>query len=445
MNANQTPVRLCRLVAGLAAMLIALLMLGPAPARAQGGGPIYTLNLDGVLTSVGVDLARRALRQAEAADASALVIMLRSEGAVLASVRPLANDMALAQVPVALYIAPEVQSGAAGALLLSAADIAAMGPGSSFGSATPLARVDELLSEQSQSLVLDSVSQQLSDWNARRGRSTEWVARAVREGAILSSEQATATTPPAVDVVAADEAQLLTLLEGRNVTLSNDQERVIHTLGRETEPIAPTLWEQLWLLLSTPGVAFALLVMGAAAVFAELSNPGTTVFLGIGGVLLALAFVGLASLPIRWPALVAILLAFGLMIADLYVNTHGGLSVAGIALLAIGALSLIDPDQAPGAGVPVWLVAAVSAGTALMVAVGIVLLVRTRAQPARTGSEAMVGQLAEVRQRLAPEGMVFIEGALWRAISENGEAGPGELVEVTAVHNLQLLVRRSEA
>jgi membrane-bound serine protease (ClpP class) len=286
MNANHTHIRPRRLVAGLAAMLIALLlMLGPASARAQGGGPVYTLDLDGVLTSVGVDVARRALRQAEAADAGALVITLRSEGAVLASVRPLANDMALAQVPVALYIAPEVQSGAAGALLLSAADIAAMGPGSSFGSATPLARVDELLSEQSQSLVLDSVSQQLSDWNARRGRSTEWVARAVREGAILTSEQASAATPPAVDVVAADETQLLTLLEGRSVTLSNGQERVIHTLGRQTEPIAPTLWEQLWLLLSTPGVAFALLVMGAAAVFAELSNPGTTVFLGIGGVL----------------------------------------------------------------------------------------------------------------------------------------------------------------
>src|SRR5687768_4046599 len=142
MNENHTHVRLCRLVAGLAAMAIALLLLGPAPARAQGRGPIYTLSLDGVLTSIGVDVARRALRQAEAADAGALVITLSSEGAVLASVRPLANDVALAQVPVAVYVAPAVQSGAAGALLLSAADIAAMGPGSSFGSATPLARVD---------------------------------------------------------------------------------------------------------------------------------------------------------------------------------------------------------------------------------------------------------------------------------------------------------------
>ena len=316
-----------------------------------------------------------------------------------------------------------------------------MAPGSSFGSATPLARVDELLSEQSQSLVLDSVSQQLSNWNERRKRSTEWVDRAVRVGAILSNEQAIATSPPAVNLVAADEAQLLTLLEGRNVTLSNNQTRVIHTLGHTGEVVAPTLWEQLWLVLSTPGVAFALLVMGAAAVFAELVNPGTTLFLGIGGVLLAMAFVGLASLPIRWPALVAILLAFGLMVGDLYAPTHGGLTVAGIALLVIGALSLIDPEQAPGAGVPVWLVGAVAVGAGSLAVAGIVLLLRTRAQPARTGSESMVGQLAEVRERLAPEGMVFIEGALWRAISENGEADPGELVEVTAVHNLQLLVR----
>lgn len=443
MNSNLPRARPLRVAAGALVVLLALL-LNSAPARAQGAGPLYTLDLDGVLTSVGVELARRALAQAEAADASALVITLRGEGAVLSAVRPLANDLALAQIPVVVYVAPGVQSGAAGALLLSAADVAAMAPGSSFGSATPLARVDELLSEQSRSLVLDTVSQQLSDWNARRKRGSEWVSRAVRDGAILTSEQASATSPPAIDVVAADEGQLLTLLEGRSVTLSNDQQRVIRALGRTGERIAPTLWEQLWLLLTTPAVAFALLVMGAAAVFAELVNPGTTVFLGIGGVLLALAFVGLASLPIRWPALVAILLAFGLMIGDLYAHTHGGLTVAGIALLVIGALSLIDPEQAPGAGVPVWLVGAVAVGAGSTAAAAIVLLLRTRAQPARTGSAAMVGQLAEVRQRLAPEGMVFIEGALWRAVSENGEADPGELVEVTAVHNLQLLVRKSE-
>ena len=105
MNPNHTLARLRRAAAGALAMLAALLLAG-TPARAQGNGPIYTLHLDGVLTSVGVELARRALHEAEAADASALVITLNGEGAVLAAVRPLANDLALAQVPVVVYVAP---------------------------------------------------------------------------------------------------------------------------------------------------------------------------------------------------------------------------------------------------------------------------------------------------------------------------------------------------
>ena len=62
----------------------------------------------------------------------------------------------------------------------------------------------------------------------------------------------------------------------------------------------------------------------------------------------------------------------------------------------------------------------------------------------QTGStfHYMVGRLAEVRQRLEPDGMVFVEGALWRAISEDGPVDVGDWVRVTAVHELRLVVRR---
>jgi membrane-bound serine protease (ClpP class) len=37
--------------------------------------------------------------------------------------------------------------------------------------------------------------------------------------------------------------------------------------------------------------------------------------------------------------------------------------------------------------------------------------------------------------------MVFVEGALWQAISENGSVEVGDWVRVTAVHDLRLVVR----
>ena len=414
-------------------------------ARAQTGGPLYTVDVDGVFTSVSSSYLERALREAEAADATALIINLHGEGAVLSAVRPFAGTLAAAKIPVVVYVAPAGSTaGAAGAFLLSAAHLSALAPGASFGSATPLAQVDAVLSEQSRNLVLDSVAKQLRDWNERQGRNAAWIDRAVSQGVILNSEQASATNPPSVNLVAGDENELLTLLEGRTVKLDDGRQVQLTTLGRTTEPIAPTLWEQLRLLLASPTVAFMLLVMGGAAIYAELANPGTSVFAGIGVVLMLASLLGLIVLPVRWLSVAGIIAAFGLVGTDLFVPSHGGLTVAGLALLVVSALTLVDPAQAPGVSVALWLVVLVALALAAFAALGLWFALRSRTTPVRTGSESMIGQVAEVRQRLDPEGMVFVEGALWTAVSENGAVEPGEWVQVVAIHNLHLLVRPFE-
>ena len=43
-----------------------------------------------------------------------------------------------------------------------------------------------------------------------------------------------------------------------------------------------------------------------------------------------------------------------------------------------------------------------------------------RDEPVRTGSEELVGAIAEVREPLDPEGQVFVSGALWRARASTG-------------------------
>lgn len=437
--------------AALLVIIIALtaLPLGGAPAQAQPPAPrgaTYVAEVDGAVTSVTVDYLRRVIHDAEAADANALIIRLGSSGGVLSQMRPFAGEIAKARVPIVVYVAPPgTASGAAGALFLSAAHISAMSPDTSFGSPYPLAQVDATLSQQTRDLVLASVSDQLRAWNSARRRSVDWIDRAVREGVVLTNEQASAASPPAVDLVAADQQQLLTLLQGRTVALDGGRSVQLDTLGRTVEADAPTLWESLRILLANPNVAFLLLVLGAMAIYLEFAAPGSSVFAGLGVVLLAGAALGLLALPIRWGSLLLLLLAFGLIGADFFVPTHGGLTVTGLALLVVGALTLIDPAQAPGASVAVWVVALVALALAAFAALGIWLALRTRARPVTTGREAMLGKLAEVRRRLDPDGMVFVEGALWQAISEEGAAEPGEWVRVVAIHDLRLVVRRIDA
>src|SRR3954452_13824855 len=64
-----------------------------------------------------------------------------------------------------------------------------------------------------------------------------------------------------------------------------------------------------------------------------------------------------------------------------------------------------------------------------------------RAEPVRTGSEELIGAVAEVREPLDPEGHVFVAGALWRArTSEAGPIGLGNRVTIKAVEGLTLEV-----
>lgn len=427
------------------AVLLLIPTAGPAtPAWAQQpAGPIYSADVDGTVTSVTIDYLRRALQQAQAAGANALIIRLGSSGGVLSAVRPFAGELAKASVPVVVYVAPQgTQSGAAGILLLSAAHISALAPGTSFGSPYPLAEVDAALSAQTRDLVLDSVADQIRGWNAARGRNTDWIDRAVREGAVVTNEQAIAAKPPAVNLVAASQEELLTLLDGRTVKLDNGRSVQLATMGRAVVGVEPTLWESLRMTLANPTVAFILLVLGAMAIYLELAAPGTSLFAGIGIVLLAGAGAGLLVLPIRWWSLLLLLLALALIGADFFVPTHGGLTVTGLALLVVGALTLIDPAQAPGSFIAIWVVLLVAFALAAFAALGVWLALRTRVRPVTTGREAMIGKLAEVRQRLDPEGMVFVEGALWQAISEDGVAEAGDWVRIAAVHDLRLVVRR---
>ncbi len=429
-------------VLGIWLVLLGLLVSLRTPAHAQdASGPVYTVDVGGTITAVTVGHLEHALRVAETSNATALIITLRGGGGVLRDIRPFAAKLADASVPVVVFVSPEgVQSGAPGALLLSAAHIAAMAPDTSFGSPYPLARVDSALSEQTRRLVLDSVVDQLRRWNSARGRNTAWIDRAVAEGAVVSNEQAIALEPPAVDIVAASREQLLTTLEGRSILLADGRTVVLSTLGRAPQPIEPSLWESFRLALSEPTVAFALLVLGALAIYLEFAAPGTTVFAGLGLLMIAAAALGLVVLPIQPLGLLMVVGGLLLVGVEFFVAAHGGFALAGLIVLVIGALNLIDPVQAPGAGVSGWAIGMVAAGLAGGAALIVVLVMRTRRLPPATGSEALVGRLAEVRQRLDPEGMVFVEGALWRAVSEGVPAEVGDVVRISAMHNLRLIV-----
>jgi len=429
------------LVVALATVLLLLWSVGGATAQ-QSGGPLYLVEISGIVTAPTIDYLRRAVQTAEASSADALIISYSSTGGVLRDVRVFAAEIAQARVPIVVFITPRgTQAGPAGALFVTSAHISALSPDTSFGSPFPLAQVDDTLSQQTRDLLLDTVSAQMRNWNERRGRNAEWIDRAVREGVILNNQQAISLDPPAIDLVAADLRELLTLLDGRTVTLDDGRTVRISSIGRTPTLIEPTLLESLRLALADPTVAFALLVLGAMAIYLELSTPGVGLFAGAGLVLLLGAAAGFLALPVLWWAMTLVILGLVLIGAEFVAPTHGGLMITGLVMLGIGGGNLIDATQAPGAGVAWWALVIVVGGIAATAALGLALALRSRKRPAATGIEALVGRVAQVRRRLDPRGLVFVEGALWQAISETDPVEAGDWVRVVAVHNLQLIVR----
>jgi len=142
-------------------------------------------------------------------------------------------------------------------------------------------------------------------------------------------------------------------------------------------------------------------------------------------------------------AAIVALVGIALLVAELLLSTGGVLAALGALGLVAGGVLALESDSG----------AADVVGPAL-IALGVLSLVAfyfiTRKviaahldEPVRTGSEELVGATAEVRSTLDPEGQVWVEGALWRARTAdgNGRVDLGGRVTVEAVEGLTLVVR----
>ncbi len=136
------------------------------------------------------------------------------------------------------------------------------------------------------------------------------------------------------------------------------------------------------------------------------------------------------------------LVAFGLLLAELLLPTGGVLAALGaLGLIAGGVVALgSDSDAADVAG-PALITLGVLSGITFYLVAGKVLEAH-RNTSIRTGTEELVGAVAEARSPIDPEGQVWIEGALWRARLGDGAAPvrSGDRVRVEAVEGLTLMV-----
>jgi membrane-bound serine protease (ClpP class) len=216
------------------------------------------------------------------------------------------------------------------------------------------------------------------------------------------------------------------------------------TKGAPVRPIEIGFRDRFLNVITDPNIAYVLMMLGMLGLFFELSNPGVTLPGVIGGICLILAFFAFQSLPINYAGLLLILFGIVLLIAEIKIVSHGVLAIGGMISMALGSLMLYDAPEV-GFRVSWWIIGSMVLGTAGLFLFAVTAGVRALGRPALTGAEGLVGRTATVRERLGPEGQVFVSGEIWRAIAEGEAFEPGAQVRIVAVDGLTLKVAKAEA
>jgi membrane-bound serine protease (ClpP class) len=89
-----------------------------------------------------------------------------------------------------------------------------------------------------------------------------------------------------------------------------------------------------------------------------------------------------------------------------------------------------------------WLIALIIIIVGGFIIFAVLRIVDSYRHQATTGREDLKGKTVEVRETIDPEGTVFYEGELWRAVSDSGKIEAGEEVVITKVEGLKLTVTK---
>jgi len=411
-------------------LFVAAAAVWPAPPR------VLTVDIDGVVHPVTVEIVGHALEQAKRDGAELLLIRLNTPGGLMEATRQVIEEIIASPVPVAVFVSPSGgRAASAGFFLLLSGDIAAMAPGTNTGAATPVLISGEMDPIMRKKVESDAAAF-LRGIASKRERNAELAEKAILESRSFTYKEA--LDNKLIDLVAQDETALVAALDGRKVVRFDGSSRVLKLTGAVLEAYEPTWRERFMQAISDPNIALILLVLGALGIYIEFTSPGL-IFPGVaGGILALLGLSALSVLPISWLGAALLLLALALFVLEAKFASHGILGTGGAVSMILGAVLLIN-SPIPEMRIQWTTAIGLTLPFAVITVFLLSLVIRARAAKVATGSAGMVHEIGVARTALSPEGKVFIHGEFWDAVS-TVPVEAGARVRVIAVEGLRLKV-----
>jgi membrane-bound serine protease (ClpP class) len=414
----------------LAAGLLALLAWN---GRAQPA--VVAVRFDSVIHPITVEILTHAIEQAERQGAPLILVRLNTPGGLLDATQTLVERMNASPVPVVTFVTPSGgRAASAGFILLLAGDVAAMQTGTHAGAASPVLLGQEMDATMRHKIENDTAAA-VRSLAARHNRNSAAAESTVYQAKSFTSEEA--LDQHLIDFVVRDESDLLSRLDGREVTRPNGSRFVLRTAGVRVVDYEMSWRERAVAAIADPNLAFILLILGGLLLYVEFNIPGAVAPGAAGAILVVVALMALSVLPIRGAAVALLVLAFALFILEAKFAAHGVLAIGGVIAMLFGSVLLVDGP--PEMRIRFTTALAVTLPFAAITLFLVYLVVRSQLQPAVTGAAGLLNEEGIAHTDLAPAGTVRIHGEFWSAVA-SAPIARGMPVRVTAVDGLRLKV-----
>ena len=371
---------------------------------AEDLAPVDVVAVSGLIDHVVVDEIESALERSASNGAQAVVLQVNSRGAVVSTERftEMLQNVAAAKIPVAVWVGPTgARAYGLSAQLLAVADVSAMAPGARIGYTGKL-------------LTVNGKELTFGDANATLRTSSLGFAEARDVGALTYDKKDEGVPVVrnmlyALDGLTIDGVTLDTTVE----TLDSSGQVVLDAATARFFKLG--LVGQLMHTVASVPVAYLLFAIGLSLLVFEFFTAGIGIAGSVGAICAAFGTYGLSELPVRGWAVALIVAAVVAFAIDVQVGVPRLWTGIGLALFVVASLSLYRPIDGSSMRLS-WLT--LGSGIAMMALafiVGMPSMVRTRFATPTIGRQWMIGLEGVVVRDVAPEGLVELQGAQWRA------------------------------
>lgn len=425
----------------LALFLFLVTILPPLPVSAS---TVVEMKIDGTIHSGTASVIEAGIAKAKETNAEGLLIELDTPGGMLDATRDIVKLFLNTDVPIFVYVAPSgAHAGSAGTFITMAAHIAAMAPGTNIGAAHPVSATggdpDKEGGKQLARKIENDTIAFIETIAKQRGRNADWAKKAVLESAAI--DETKALELHVIDFIAKDKAEFLKKADGIKLK-THSKEMVLKTANAALVPLEVSFGTKVKNALANPATMFVLLLIAGMGIYVEMSHPGLIFPAVAAGVAIVLLLIANSVIPLSIVGIGLILLAFGLLIGEVYVTSFGLMALGGITAFIIGAYLLFDPEKSD-LRVPRGMIWGAALGIGVIAVVIGVAVSRTFKAKQLTGKEGLVGTKARVDKTidLNSGGRIYVNGEYWRATADEA-IELGASVEIVRVDGLTAHVKK---